>query len=310
VKLSIVITSRNRKAFLLSCINSIKASRFKDYELVLVDDASSDGTELLQASDIDLPHVQIFHSRENLMLVQARNKCRELAKGEYILFVDDDNILDPDMIDILVSFADRHKEYGLLGPSMYYHDEMEKYLDFQSINFFTGKTSGCIDTTDREICPSDGIPNVFLIKREVFDQCGPFDAELVQTFTEPDFAFNARRSGYLCGIVKSAKTYHRVRKADNQTPRGLGAQFKQKAYCLIRNRSVIVQRYGRMHQKLVYLIFFSWVWPAIYSLRMLQFGRFDLIRLYWAGFKDGVRHMLTGRLVNSLPKFLQAGKDL
>ena len=310
MKLSIVITTRNRKKDLLACMESILQSSFKDYDLIIVDDASTDGTEQIHPLDFKLKSIQLYHSSQQLMLVSARNKGRELAKGEYILFVDDDNTLDPDMIDILVSFADRHKEYGLLGPSMYYHDEREKYMDFQCINFFTGKTSGCIDTTDREICPSDGIPNVFLIKREVFDQCGPFDKELVQTFTEPDFAFNARRSGYLCGIVKSAKTYHRVRKADNQTPRGLGAQFKQKAYCLIRNRCVIVQRYGRMHQKLVYLIFFSWVWPVLYSLRMLRFGRFDLIRLYWHGFKDGIRYMLTGRLANSLPKFPQASRDL
>jgi GT2 family glycosyltransferase len=304
MKLSIIITTRDRKDALMECIESIRNSTFKDFELMIIDDASSDGTASLKSEDLRLPSVQIYHSQEQLMLVQARNKGRELARGEYLLFIDDDNVIDSQMIEILVKVADRFPDYGLLGPSMFYHDTQQKYLDYQSISFYTGKTSGCFDTEQREICPSDGIPNVFLIKREVFERVGAFDATLLQTFTEPDFAFHAREHGFKCGMVKMARTLHKVSAHNDSTPRGLGAEFKQKAYCLMRNRSVMIKRYGSCSQKWIYFLFFSWVWPAIYSLRMLQFGRFDLIRLYWMGFRDGIYFMMTGKLINSLSRIL------
>src|SRR4051812_46527320 len=102
MKLSIVITTKNRKADLLECIASLKNSSFKDFELIIVDDFSNDGTDLLTKNDFNHPEVEIFHSKTNLMLVEARNQGRELAKGQNILFVDEDNILAPGLLDHLV----------------------------------------------------------------------------------------------------------------------------------------------------------------------------------------------------------------
>ncbi len=144
---------------------------------------------------------------------------------------------------------------------------------------------------------------MFLVKKEVFDKTGLFDDSLIQTFTEPDFALNAKRYGYKCYILKKAKTYHNVN--DNSLSiRTLGGHFSQKAYCLMRNRTVIIVRYGKWYHKLVYLFLFSWLWPTIYSLLMIGPKRFDLIRLYWMGFVDGLAYMLTGKLNNSLRQTL------
>ena len=242
------------------------------------------------------------------MMVRARNEGAKLARGDYVLFVDDDNIVDASMMSVLVDAADRYASHGILGPTMYYAGSREKYMDYQLLSMWTGRTHGIVDSSESALCESDGIPNVFLVKQSVFRGCGYFDEAMIQTFTEPDFALAARKRGFRCGIVKRAKTFHDVSMADSLTPRALGGQFSQKAYCLMRNRSVLVARYGVWYQKTVYVVCFSWLWPLIYSILVAKERRWDLVRMYGYGFRDGLIYLFTGRLVNSLPLLMRAEK--
>jgi GT2 family glycosyltransferase len=307
MKVSIVITTRNRKHDLLRCVRSLKASLFKDYELIVVDDSSTDGTEFLEPSDLAVPVSRIIHAPHQMMMAGSRNTGARQARAPYVLFIDDDNVLDAEMVGILVAAADTHKEYGILGPSMFLLRGNKRHLDFQKVSLLTGRTFRGIDTTTRRICDSDGIPNVFMVKTTVFDGCGYFDETLLQTYTEPDLALRAARQGFKCGIVKDAKTMHDISEDEIFTPRSQGGTDPQKAYCLMRNRTVIVARYGRWCQKLIYGLVFAWMWPVVYSALMLRYRRFDLIKLYWYGFRDGMWYLLTGRLRNSLPLLPETG---
>ncbi len=218
-----------------------------------------------------------------------------------MLFVDDDNIVQPDMVTLLLDFAQANPGYGMIGPAMWWIDPPGPALDHQHLNFYTGKTIGGVHKSDRDFLDSEGIPNIFMIPRHVFKECGYFDESLIQTYTEPDFAFQIkRRGGYGCGILKTAYSLHRIYIKDNRTPRGLGGNFVQKGYCLLRNRSVMVRRYGCWRHKLVYVFLFSWFWPLAYSLIILPHKRFDLIKVYFRGWYDGMIYMWTGRLVNGL----------
>ncbi len=299
--LSVVITTKNRKTALLRCLDSIKASRYEDYDVVIVDDCSHDGTATLTVAELGLPRCKIWHSQNPLMMAKARNTGAKMATGDLLLFVDDDNVVDESMIEILVDAANRHPDYGILGPSMAYAESGLTYLDCQHFNMWTGRTRGIVDSSDHEICDSDGVPNVFLVRRELFLTTGYFDETLVQTFTEPDLAFTARQHGFRCGIVKQARALHDVAAADNLTARALGGRFRQKAYCLMRNRSVLIARYGTGYQKFIYCVFFAWLWPLLYSLLVVKTRQWNLLRLYGYGFRDGLIHLLTGRMVNSLP---------
>ena len=305
-KVSVVVTTYNRFGDLKRCLKSVFRSDYRNFELLILDDASSDETAALTPEtlrglfgvDPDFP-VKVIHNPENFRMVRTRNTGAKRAAGEYVLFIDDDNIIDPRMISALVEFADANPGCGVVGPSMHYWSNKKKYLDYQKINLFTGKTSGHIDDTPAPACDSDGVPNVFMIRSEVFQKAGYFDEAFMQTFTEPDFSFSAARHGYRSVIVKAAVTNHDI--PYEFSPRTLGGEFKSKAYCTIRNRALIVARYGRWYHKLAYGLFFSWAWALIYSALVLRYWRLDLIRLYWSGWRDGLRYLLTGRLVNSLP---------
>jgi GT2 family glycosyltransferase len=302
MNISIVITTKDRRKDLLDCLSSIGRSDFGNFtwEVIVIDDCSSDGTQNVKSDELGIKNCRIIHNKSQQMMVKSRNIGARESAGGHILFIDDDNIIDSKMIKILINFLDQNVSYGIVGPSMHYFDTKKKYLDYQKINLSTGRTVGFVSESNRQVYDSDGIPNVFMIRREVFKKCGYFDEALIQTFTEPDFAMKAGIVGFKCGVVPKAITYHKVRDTDNYKPRALGGKFNQKAYCLIRNRTVYVARYGSTLNRVVYILIFSFFWPAIYSILALVHSRKDLLRMYWMGFVDGFVYFFAGKMRNSL----------
>lgn len=301
--LSIVIVTHNRRTDLVECIESlvVATKNIDNWELLVIDDCSTDDTASINLSELGVKTGRTITNKKKMMLVKNRNIGARLSCGKYILLVDDDNIVQSDMVDLLIDFAQRHPDYGMIGPAMWWIDPPSVALDHQHINFFTGRTIGEADKTPGEYLDSEGIPNIFMVPRHVFEECGYFDESLIQTYTEPDFAFQIQQNGgYGCCIVKKAYSLHKIYIKDNWTPRGLGGQFNQKGYCLLRNRSVIVRRYGRWYHKIIYVLMFSWIWPFAYSLIMLPHRRYDLFSVYFQGWVDGMIYFFTGRLVCNL----------
>ena len=96
---SICIPTYNRKEYLKETINSILAQNYKDFEIVIVDDGSTDGTEDM-IKELDVPVT--YYWQQNSGDAAARNKLIELAKGKYISFIDSDDLLMPDAIERMV----------------------------------------------------------------------------------------------------------------------------------------------------------------------------------------------------------------
>lgn len=298
--LTLVIPTRNRYKALQRCLESVWASTLWPEEIIVVDDQSSDATAALPDKNKGRITVRVWHATRRLMMSEARNLGARAARGDLILFVDDDNVLDDHMIECLVRAAGKYPRVGMFGPVMYTASTRQVQTAFQRINLLTGYTWGPQAVPAEELVASDGIPNVFMVRRAVFEHCGYFDASLMATYSEPDLAWRAARAGWQCRVVTAAKTFHDNLPAGTLIPRTMGGgTFPQKSYCMIRNRMVMVRRYGRWWERVVFLLVFHWLWPTIYSLVMLRHGRFDLIAWYWRGWRDGWRYALTGVLVDS-----------
>lgn len=101
---SIVIPTFNRSALLIEALASIEKQTYKDLEVVVIDDASTDDTaeKIAEFSGLNI----VFHKLEkNIGYIAARNKGIDLASGSYISFLDSDDRMLPDKIDFLVSEA-------------------------------------------------------------------------------------------------------------------------------------------------------------------------------------------------------------
>lgn len=125
MKLSIIIPVYNIERFLRECLNSVINQTAKSYEVIVVDDGSTDSSlsiceEFAHNYDI----ITAIH-KENGGLSSARNEGLKHARGEYISFVDGDDYIDNNYIEILLKALD--KEYDLL--SFRYKAKIEKSVE-------------------------------------------------------------------------------------------------------------------------------------------------------------------------------------
>lgn len=104
---SVIVPCWNVERYLVDCLESIKAQTFDHYELICVDDSSSDATlDILKAFEPDFSgRMRIITHSENLGLGQARNTAIDHARGDYIASVDSDDWIEPDMLNKLYSGA-------------------------------------------------------------------------------------------------------------------------------------------------------------------------------------------------------------
>lgn len=107
-KVSIIVPIYNVETYLHKCIDSILSQTFKDFELILVDDGSTDNCGKIcdQYAQQDA-RVVVIH-KKNGGVSSARNNGIELAKGEYIAFVDPDDVIEQNMYEVLVHYSIKH----------------------------------------------------------------------------------------------------------------------------------------------------------------------------------------------------------
>ncbi len=113
--LSIVIPVYNAKPYLATLIDGFRNQRHTDFELVLVDDGSTDGSyEELCRLTADLPFSVTLHRQDNAGVSAARNVGTTLAKGEYLSFVDSDDVVHPDYVNTLHETVCQHSACDVL----------------------------------------------------------------------------------------------------------------------------------------------------------------------------------------------------
>lgn len=104
---SVCIPTYNRKDYLKETLESIFVQTYKDYEIVIVDDGSTDGTEEM------IQHINFpirYYWQENAGDAAARNKLIELAQAKYITFIDSDDLLMPNALERMMEVMTHEKE--------------------------------------------------------------------------------------------------------------------------------------------------------------------------------------------------------
>jgi glycosyltransferase involved in cell wall biosynthesis len=113
-KVSVLTTLYNKGAFVEEAVRSVLASSFTDFELIVVDDASTDGGAEAVAAIAD-PRIKLLRSQRNMGRPKAANRGMEAAQGEYLAVLDADDRMAPDRLAKQVAFLDAHPEVGAVG---------------------------------------------------------------------------------------------------------------------------------------------------------------------------------------------------
>lgn len=111
---TVIIPTWNRKDDVMACVRSVVAQDYSDKEIIVFDNASQDGTA--EAIETAFPAVHVVRNRENIGAVRARNEALELARGEFIWFLDSDvEILDPRCLTRMLASWKSEGNIGCMG---------------------------------------------------------------------------------------------------------------------------------------------------------------------------------------------------
>lgn len=111
---SILITAYNREKYIAEAIESVLASTFKNYELIIVDDCSIDNTYTIANNFIKLDNrIIVYQNKINIGQFANRNKAASYATGKYLKYVDSDDTLNPNCIAVMVAAMEKNPHAGL-----------------------------------------------------------------------------------------------------------------------------------------------------------------------------------------------------
>ena len=99
MKASVIVPVYGVEKYIRACLQSVKAQTFEDYECLIVDDGSKDGSIAVAKETVGNDGRFVFLSKENGGLSDARNYGLERVKGEYVFFLDSDDTIDPSLLE-------------------------------------------------------------------------------------------------------------------------------------------------------------------------------------------------------------------
>ena len=170
---SVLITSFNREKFIGEAIQSVLSSKYKNYELIIVDDCSTDNTvEIIKSFELKDKRIRLFVNEKNLGQFPNRNKAASYAKGEYIKFFDSDDIMKSELLEItmraMLCFPESSVGIECTWPDIPVESfpvlfaSREAYIN----HFFRGNDFLSFG------------PSSSIIKREMFNECGGFNEKI------------------------------------------------------------------------------------------------------------------------------------
>jgi len=158
--ISVLMTAYNREKYIQEAIESVLASSYKDFELVIVDDCSSDKTveiaKRYEAKDI---RVKVFVNEKNLGDYPNRNKAASYGRGKYLKYLDSDDVMRKDCLEKMVSQMELYPEcaFGISSRSLN-HSIIHTPENSYRVHFFE---RGILD-----ISPSGSIIRSDVFKKE------------------------------------------------------------------------------------------------------------------------------------------------
>lgn len=276
MKLSVIIVNYNGKDMTLDCLESIY-SRLQniDFEIFLVDNASND--ETAEAVSSDFPEVNVIANKENLGFSRANNQGIREAKGDYILLLNNDTLVESSDIDKIIDYMQEHKDVGILGcrinnpdgslqlscyrfPGMW---EMISHYTWLTRLFPDSKWAGDYrNWAHDEVREVDFVIGAFfLIKKEVLDGIGLLDEKFFLNAEEAEFCLRAKKAGWKRVFYPDFTIIH----LGGQTKETIGSLDSLSA---IKGTDYLI----RKHHNIFYYISYKVIAALLSLVRLVVFG--------------------------------------
>lgn len=203
-KVSVIIVNYNGKELLEKCLESLFKVNYDNFEIILVDNNSSDGS--LEYVAKNYSSVITIKLNENKGFAEPNNIGAKIAKGDFLLFLNNDTIVTPEFISELVLAAQMYPDVAICQSLLLKPDgKIDSSGDFiDSMGVCYNSTINI--TQPREISSARGA--CMMIKHDVFDKLEGFDEKFFATFEDVDLGWRAWIAGYKVMVIPKSVIYH------------------------------------------------------------------------------------------------------
>jgi GT2 family glycosyltransferase len=219
---SIVIPTHNQIACTKLCVDSIQRCTDEPYELIFVDNASTDGTlEYLES----LSGATIIRNARNCGFGAAANQGMLAAKGEQILLLNNDTIVTSGWLRRLLDALRSDSRIGLVGPcSNCVGGEQQVAASYDNLGGLDGFACKWGEQNRNRRVDTDRLVGFcLLIRREVVERIGVLDEQFgLGTFEDDDYCLRAKQAGFRAVIAYDSFVHH----FGGQTFLGLGVDYE------------------------------------------------------------------------------------
>lgn len=210
---SIVIPVFNKASLTDQCLNVLLSSppQNVDCEIIVVDDASTDLTQVVLARYRD--RIRVVKHAKNAGFAAACNDGAAMATGDYLLFLNNDTVPRDGWLDALVRYASSHPQAGIIGSKLLFPNDTIQHAgivicqDGLPRHIYTGfPADHPVVNRSRRFSAVTGA--CMLISRELFVRAGRFDTTFVNSFEDVDLCFRLRELGYEAHYCHESVLYH------------------------------------------------------------------------------------------------------
>jgi GT2 family glycosyltransferase len=208
--ISAIVVNYNGAEILSDCLRSLCDQTYQDLEVIVVDNASSDGSGRIALEFTD--RVQVIQSPENLGYGGGINAGIAAASGDMIFALNNDIVLDRSCAEHLVRAMNADPWIGMCAPKMLLQDGRLNSTGLcisrsgAAWNRDFGYPNTTADNQDKEILGPCG--GAALYRKAMLDQIGPFDELLFMYMEDVDLAFRGRLAGWKCQYIREAVVVH------------------------------------------------------------------------------------------------------
>ncbi|MFQ5602926.1 MAG: glycosyltransferase family 2 protein [bacterium] len=242
--LSIIIPHYNGKELLENCLHSLEKAPYPNQQVIVADNDSTDGSvEFVQAK---FPHVEIRQNAENLGYAGGCNAGMTLARGKYILFLNNDAMVAPACLEKLVQRCESDARIAACQPKILSRNNPNKFdyagaagglIDIFGYPFAKGRIFDSIEYDTGQYDEGGGIfwasGTALLTRKSALEAVGYFDEDFFAHMEEIDLCWRLHLAGYRVAAAPEAVVYH-------SGAATLRSDSLQKAYLNHRNNLILL----------------------------------------------------------------------
>jgi len=211
ILVSVVIVNWNGKKFIAECLDGLRKQTYKDHSIVLVDNASGDGS--LELVHRKYPEVKTIPLDANLGFAVANNRAIQSIGTEYVALLNNDAVPHPGWLENLIEALEMNLDAGMAASKMLLYDHPD-IIDRAGDIYTTAGTAllnGRGEPSKNFNKPAwvfGACAGAALYRKRMLDDIGLFDEDFFLLYEDVDLSFRAQLRGYRCIYVPDAIVYH------------------------------------------------------------------------------------------------------